>query len=201
MTRLLSGSALIFLLSAAGCNRVSPPPMAAVPASAATAAASPPAATPTTVSSVATEPGAFALPDLASPWKVSNVKTASGVQTLVSALSGSGRVTLYFRETGGKVECILGSGEALDSFDAVPKSHALVKYRFDDGEWKRSDWTVSQRATSLMLQGDAMELIAQIRRARRLEVEFARTGDAFDDEAFNIALFPEGIFGAAKKTQ
>ena len=197
--KLLSGAAFIFLLLCAGCNRV--PPVEPVAAQAGSSSAAvikdSPAVQP---AAVVTQPS-FSVPGFESPWRVSTYSRASGSETVISTLSTSGSLTLFVRKMEGKVECILGSGDMMDSFDPASKRRAPLRYRFDDGETLTDEWMISEHSTSLRMIGDTQQFVGKIHRARKLEVQFLKPGDVFGSDTFNLALFPETVLTASAKTQ
>lgn len=199
MLKSASGTAIIFLLFGSGCNRMPRPEPSAVSATTTPASApvTPSVAPPAQVAGAVTQPS-FSVPGIDSPWRVS---TYPGQETVISTISRTGGLTLFVRKAEGKVECILGSGDVMDSFDPSTTRRAAIRYRFDDGETVSENWMLSEHSTSLRFMGNTSQFVEKIRRARQLEVKFAKTGDNSASETFSLSLFPEAVLTAAAKTQ
>jgi hypothetical protein len=145
--------------------------------------------------------GALGVSMPASAWKVATSHNGPVEENLISSVSDSRRVRLIVRQVGKKLEVYLAAGPTLDDVDPASKNRSLVKYKFDDGEFAREQWIVSQHRTTLLFPGDPLEFIEKIRKARRLDVEVSMAADALDTESFNLALFPEGMISGLEKTQ
>ncbi len=171
------------LLMVAGCNRPEP-------TDAETSAVAP--AAPPTSASFETPAAPLELTAPASPWKVSRNQTI-GEDNFI-ALSYSENLSLVVRQTGKKLECYITDADPLETMDKMPRILSHVEYGFDRGEMVSKDWIRSDRATALFYPGDVKEFIQDIRKAKRLVIEYQPTGKLPQTTSFNVSLFPYEMF-------
>ncbi len=116
------------------------------------------------------------------------------VRTVASLNSSSGdEQYIIIRLVGKKLDCYVNTNEFLETVNNMESRISTVQYKFDAGKVVRQGWSISANNEALFYPGNCATLIAQIKKAKTLALEFRPSETIPETITFDVEGFPEGF--------
>lgn len=125
-----------------------------------------------------------------SPWYVSTSTNEVTAEVTVVATTGFGGRTIVVRQIGKKLECYLKTGQFLETIENIETNRSVVKYRFDDGPIVSQGWNLSSDNEGLFYPGDPTAFLNNMRKAKRLAIEYKPADIIPQTVSFDVSQFP-----------